>query len=281
MAPANILLAMAPRAVAEQVVALKSMEDTIEDAAGDSPLCRALVEHVLARGTFAHWERLAANEATPDPVLERLLEKTNSRTILHAILERELVAPEVLRRVYAVVPRDRRLRGWIVKRAQDDPMTALDALRHTADDMAWMLKTLRAVTPHLDTSERIAADVMVAEISGVEAVWALELDRTGALDSMAAHVRASMAAGDAEPLVQAAAADPIEADGADADGPAELSFDPSREESDLDDPLRRPLEELIRGRLDGRVDRWLRLAERLRARPDATDEELISEFDPL
>lgn len=150
--------------------------------------------------------------------------------------------------------------------------------------MAWMLKTLRAVTPHLDTSERIAADVMVAEISGVEAVWALELDRTGALDSMAAHVRASMAAGDAEPLVQAAAADPIEADeadGADADGPAELSFDPSREESDLDDPLRRPLEELIRGRLDGRVDRWLRLAERLRARPDATDEELISEFDPL
>lgn len=55
---ANILLALAPRAVAA-----KSMEDTVTEATSATPLCRALVEHVVTRGSCAQRERLAANEA--------------------------------------------------------------------------------------------------------------------------------------------------------------------------------------------------------------------------
>lgn len=281
---ANILLALAPRAVAEQVVAAKSMERTIAAVAGEAPLCRALVEHVLTRGTFEQRLRLAANNVTPDAVLLRLLEQSRDDTILHAILERDFVAREVLRRVYVVVPRDDWLRRWILQRAQDDPATALDALRHTTDDMAWMLETRRSAFRYLYRRDRILADAMLAEAAGVEAVWAMELDRAGTLESMAPHVRASMGTGDAEPLIQAARAaaaeqaEELEDDDLDDDDPL---LNPPRTLAGLDDPFSRPLEALIRSRLDGRLDRWLHLAELLRARPNATDEELISEFDPL
>lgn len=271
---ANILLAIAPRDVAARALVTRGMRRTVTALAGNAPLCRALVELVVTRGTTPQRNQLAANEATPDSVLARLLERTDDQEMLHAILERDLVGPDILRRVYAVVRRDDRLREWVVDYAGYEPAVAMDALRHMADAPAWVAKTLRDADAggELDEVSRIAAFVLLAEMAGVEAVWAWEMDRVGSLEAMAPYVRESMAVGNAEPLIEAARVTPLE----------EAEPDPfpewSRIDEDLDRPLRRPLEELVRTRLDGRVERWLRLGELLGAKPGASDEELIMEI---
>ncbi|NUP48379.1 MAG: hypothetical protein HOW97_13885 [Catenulispora sp.] len=274
---ANILLAIAPRDVAAQALATRGMKRAITAAAGNVPLCRALVEHVVSRGTGRQRERLAANEATPDAVLIRLAdsEAADRAGIPHAILDREFVGPQALLSVYAVVPRDGRFRDWIVDLAGFEPATALHALRHTADDPDWLLRVLRSAVTEFDAAGRAAAYALLAETAGVEAVWALELDRCGDLEAMDPQVRASMAAGDAEPLVEAARADPV------PDRDEVWPDEPPRSEEYLDQPLRRPLVELIRTRLDGRVDRWLALAELVRAEPGGSDEQLIMETVPM
>lgn len=163
------------------------------------------------------------------------------------------MAPEVLHRVYAVVPRDSQLRTWIIDRVQEDPAGAVDALRHTADDMAWMLETLRLILLRFDRWERARADAILAQVAGVEAVWAREPDRVGDLRAMAPRVRESMATGDAEPLIRAALAPAAEAVKPAVHWWDTPRPDPSREEADLDVPLGRPLEALICSWLDGHV----------------------------
>jgi hypothetical protein len=91
---------------------------------------------------------------------------------------------------------------------------------------------------------------------------------------MAPYVRATMATGGTVPLIEAAREHPFRS--AEAD---EVPPSPSRTDESLDRQLDRPLEDLIRTRLDGRTDRWLELLDLLQTRPEASDEELIAEFD--
>ncbi|MFD0637569.1 hypothetical protein ACFQ9X_44400 [Catenulispora yoronensis] len=268
---ANVLLAMAARDVADRALVTKRMKRTITRAAGNPPLCRPLTDCIIARGTAPQREQLAANEATPDSVLARLIEVTQRTEVLLAILERELVGPDVVTEVFAVMPRDRGLKEWIVETVSFDPAMALKALRCTADDPEWILRVLRAANNEFDEPGRMAAYVLLAEVAGVEAVWALEQERVGTLADMEPSVRASMASGDAEPLIEAAWNSPIEM----TDVPlAELA---SLEDA-LERPLVRPVVDLIRTVLDGHTERWLQLADLLMERPYATDEELITEI---
>jgi hypothetical protein len=253
----NVLLALAPRDVAERALAAKGMKRTITAAAGEAPLCRALVEHVITRGTVPQREQLAANEVTPDAILARLLENTEQTDILLTIMEREEVGAQILERAYAAAPRRRALKEWIADCASDDPAKALHALRSTSDDAVWLLSVLRVAVSEFGEPGRIAAFALLAEVAGVEAVWALELDRTGTLEKMAPYVRASMATGDAEPLIEAARLSPV------PESEKTPYYQQWRTEQELDHPLRRPLEAVIRTHLDDRVDRWLELAELL------------------
>lgn len=269
---ANILLAMAPYGVAKRALLTKNMKRTITYMTDRAPLCRALVEHVLAHGTVPQRENLAANEHTPDSVLLRLLERTEQTSIAFAVMQRDEVGEDVLDVACAKTPRGRALQKWIADRAYDDPTSALRVLRANTDDPAWILSVLRSTIDEFDEAGRVAAYTMLADVAGLEAVWALELDVAGNLDAMEPYVRATMVTGDTAPLIEAAReALPTSADD-------EVPTLPSRTDADLDQPLSQPLEDLIRAHLDGRADRWLELADRLQARPEASDEELIAEF---
>lgn len=271
-----MLLALAPRDIATRALVTKNMKRTINALAAEVPLCRALVEHIVTRGTVPQREALAANEATPDSVLDRLLEKSKFTDITFAIMDRDEVGPEVLSRALAAAPRGRKLREWMIECASYNIREVLVALRGMADDPAWLLGLLRIIIDEFDAPEEIAAYALLADIAGPEAVWALDLDRSGNLDDMEPYVRESMATGDAEPIYAAARAVPVRED----EAPEPEATKWPRTDDTLDHPLHRPLENLVRSRLDGHVERWLELAGRLAARPEASDAELIGEFAP-
>jgi hypothetical protein len=264
---ANVLLALAPRDVAERALTAEGAEPWITAAAGAGPLCRALVEHVLTRGTDQQRERLAGNAFTPDAILARLMDATADPDTMVALLGRKEVDWEIFQRAYVAASRDRDLGDWIVKQFRPDPMKALVALRSAADDPAWILSILRPVCQRLLEPVRIAAYVLLAEVAGVEAVWALEQERTETVTKAASYVRESMASGDATPLIEAARAHPL------PDRRKVLRIVPLQTtEEKLDQPFARPLEHAIRTRLDGRVDRWLELADLLEAEAEAEAE---------
>jgi hypothetical protein len=155
------------------------------------------------------------------------------------------------------------------------------------DDPETLASIVRASIEEFDEPGKIAAYALLADVAGVEAVWALDLDHSGSLEAMDPHVRESMATGNAEPLLAAACAMPVDDGSAGSltrrsanvpDMPPGLAW--SRTDEALDHPLTQPLQKLIRARLDGHVDRWLELAELLRTRPDLSDEELIDEVAP-
>lgn len=259
---ANILLALAPRGVAERALLTRGAKRWITILAGGAPLCRALVEHIVTRGTVPQRERLAANEVTPDAVLERLMCRSEKTDIMLAIMDRDGVGREIAECAYAKAPRGRDLKDWIADRADVDPAAAMAALRGMADDPAWIVSVLRFANFDFGEPVRVAAYTLLAELAGVEAVWALELDRTESLETMAPYVRATMATGDTVPLAEAARTFPLPGSLRDAypySRPMQVT------EEDVDHPLSRPLEDAVRTRLDGRVDRWLDLAGRLEA----------------
>lgn len=261
---ANVLLALAPRDVAEQVLTAEDAEAWITAAAGAGPLCRALVEHVLTSGDRQQRERLAGNGFTPDTILARLLDTTTDPGVMYAILGRAEVDWEIFERAYVVAAHGHDLRDWIVKRFRSDPLKALIALRSAADDPAWVLSVLRPVYQGLREPVRIAAYVLLAEVAGVETVWAMEQERTGTVTKAAPYVRESMATGDAAPLIEAARTHPL------PDRVKALRIVPVQTtEEKLDEPFARPVEHAIRTRLDGRVDRWLDLADLLEAEAEA------------
>ncbi|WP_194893662.1 hypothetical protein [Catenulispora pinisilvae] len=272
---ANILLALAPPDVAAGALVTKRMKKSITAAAREAPLCRALVEFVVEHGTVPQRGLLAANEATPDSILLRLLAKPKNAAVLASIRERELVDPQIGKAAFAGVPRDQELLDWIVDHAATDPVLALNAIRGTSQDPAWVFDATRAALDEFREEGQAAAYVLLAEVAGVEAVWALELDRVGSLDYMADQVRESMATGDAAPLLAEAAAHPV------SETIAAYYAEPLRTEAALDRPPADPMTQLIRPRLDGRPDRWLALAGKLRERPRDSDAELVGEFSEL
>ncbi|MEY9909272.1 hypothetical protein ABIA35_005507 [Catenulispora sp. MAP12-49] len=122
---------------------------------------------------------------------------------------------------------------------------------------------LRRSNRSLQTDRRIVAYARLAEAAGPEPVWALELERAGSLERMHEAVRASMNAHSDEPLR------------AMAEGIARP--EPERVSAEWDagfQPSRPDTAERVRRHLDGRPERWARLAE-----PGVTLYGLLAEFE--
>ncbi|NUR62863.1 MAG: hypothetical protein HOV87_30055 [Catenulispora sp.] len=225
--------------------------------AGHEPLCRAVVEFVLADEPKAEAHRhirerqreaLAGNPAAPDSVLRRLLAP-------------EIISGELCRRVFrrpdsddarcaAIVrlaPYPEFDEEWYASMLSARPTPAQLAPLRSATDPVWVHEAVRQAAVRIEGPGLLACYARLAELAGLEPVWALELDRTGSLERMHPAVRASMAAGDAGPLLDGARA-PSEA------GPEPVPG--RRSDAVLDDPLAWPLEDAVRAGLDGRPERW-------------------------
>ena len=274
----NILLALAPPAVVAQLLRESddlpygpSAEPRLTSAAVDrgddavfavavahhDPLCRAVVEFVLTDEPKAEAHRhvrerqreaLASNPAAPDSVLRRLLAP-------------ELITGELCRRVFRrpdsdearcaaiarLAPYPEFSAEWYASMLSARPTPAQLAPLRNATDPMWVHEAVRQAAVRIEGPGLLACYARLAELAGLEPVWALELDRAGSLERMHPAVRASMAAGDAEPL-HAGARVPPEA------GPEPVPG--RRTDAVLDDPLAWPLEDAVRARLDGRPERW-------------------------
>lgn len=273
----SVLISVAPRETADRFLVKECVNEVIMHPASAVPLPPALVDYIISEGTETERRRLASNHATPDSVLTRLIEESAGTDVMFDIMDRQEVGQDVFARACAAAPHDDRYKAWVTSRADYAMATVLNALRCNAYDPGWILSVLRATVKDFDEPERIAAYVLLADVVGVEAVWALELDRAGSLDAMASYVRASMATGDAAPLIEAAQAAPIE-ESRDAPRQRFRRQEESPESPESPDHGSSPLGELIRTRLDGHTERWLKLLELFQSRPDASDEELIAEF---
>jgi hypothetical protein len=122
---------------------------------------------------------LAANPLTPNDVLIRLLTFADREPGVAAAICLHECAPPAVR-----------------------------IARTTADDADVAHALIRDANPPLPPEARLFAYAHLARMSGLEAVWTLELDRAGGLEKMDPAVRASMESGSAVPLVEAAVANP-------------------------------------------------------------------------
>lgn len=270
----NILIALAPRQTADRFLATKRMKTTVTATARSIPLSRSLVENILKQGTVTQRRRLAYNTTTPDSVLARLIDETEHTDIMFSIMDRLEVGQEIMERAYAAAPHSRYYKTWVTTWAPYTTGPVVNALRCKAYDPGWVLSVLQDTIDSFDEPGRIAAYVMLADVAGVEAVWTVELNRAGSLEAMAAYVRASMASGSAEPLIEAAQASPIEDH---TEARRLRASRKSRTDGHLDH-LPDAFVDLIRSRLDGQTNRWLELLELFQSKPDVSDEELIAEF---
>jgi hypothetical protein len=287
----NTLLAMAPPAVVAQL--LREADDfpygpsadrpptlaTInrdDDAvfavaiAHNAPLSRAVVEFVLGDEPKADAHRhirdrqreaLASNPDTPDSMLRRLLAP-------------ELMTGELCRRIFRRADADEELcvaisrmapypefgTEWYASMLSARPTPAQLAPLRNATDAEWVHEAVRQAAVRIEGPGLLACYTRLAELAGLEPVWALELDRAGAIERMHPAVRASMAVGDAGPLNPPASR---------ADAPDEPTPVPGRRcESVVDDPLAWPLEDAVRRELDGRSERWRLVVKALLAGSD-------------
>jgi hypothetical protein len=272
------LLALAPRAVVTQL--LREADDfpygpsagrapslatinRVDDAvfavavARHDPLCRAVVEFVLTDEPKAETHRhirerqreaLASNPAAPDSVLRRLLAP-------------EIITGELCRRVFQrpdsddarcaailrIAPYPEFDTEWYASMLSARPTSAQLAPLRSATDPVWVHEAVRQAAVRIEGPGLLACYARLAELAGLEPVWALELDRAGSLERMHPAVRATMTTGDVGPLL------------AGAQVPAKTGPEPvpgRRTDAVVDDPLAWPLEDAVRARLDGRPERW-------------------------
>lgn len=269
-APQNVLLALAPHAVAARYLAgLADTASTFRATArgyqwewmlASAPLSRPLVDHVLANGTAGQRLKLIGNELCPDFVLEQALPR-HTREILH----RKILPPHIRAQAFRTfdrAPREARLWARGMTGAGRDQLV----------DLAWSLTDAPNLVRHVVSATADRADPAtltclygaLAEAAGPEPVWALELERTGTLDAALPQVRASMATCTAEPLVEAARQTPRR-HWTDALDPEAFGGQLLRAEAELDRTGHFPLEALVAARLDGRPERWREVARRLAA----------------
>jgi hypothetical protein len=71
-----------------------------------------------------------------------------------------------------------------------------------ASDPVLVQRALRRLGRHIEEPQVLDAYARLAVTAGPELVWDLELERAGSLDAMLPPVRASMASGSAEPLLE-------------------------------------------------------------------------------
>ncbi|MEY9934750.1 hypothetical protein ABH926_009418 [Catenulispora sp. GP43] len=291
--PAAVVLEVAPAEVAAAVRAVVEGRALVGAAADDQPPTsaaespgpetRALIgvlTRILDRGPEPRWLLDLALGPNGTPAMRLAAARNPAATVgtLWRLADREPAEPGVLAAVYlhplaslelriAAVVRSEAAGGvypGLVRRLVTRPVepAMLQPVLESRDPE--LLHTvLRRSNRSLQTDRRVVAYARLAEAAGPEPVWALELERAGSLERMHEAVRASMSAHSDEPL-RAAAEDIARpepervATGWDAD------FQPSRPDT----------AERVRRHLDGRPERWSRLAE-----PGATLYGLLAEFE--
>ena len=268
----NVLLALAPPEVAARYLAGRLAPDHSPSATaaaykgewiiGSGPLSRPLVERVVAHGTIGQFRRLLSNDLCPDYVLERV-----HSGYAREVLLRKINPPHVLSRAFRAF-------------AEREPPH--EALRWTAGlpghggdklvDLAWSLTGVpellhQVVAAALDRADPATLTCLygaLADAAGPEPVWALDLERAGRLDAVLPQVRASMAAGGAEPLLEAARQTPRR-HWIDVLDPEQFGCQGLRAEAELDRTGHFRLEALVAAHLDGRPERWAEVSRRLAA----------------
>lgn len=225
---ANILLALAPSGTLARIAAEAApMAATgrvvgepqavryaraLARIAGHAPVTRTVVDHAMDPATSARVRMaLAANPLTPNDVLVRLLAFADREPGVAAAICMHDCAPPAVR-----LAAFRRVRDpQVLLQAREPLQRDIDMVRGIhriatlgADEAQLMHALIRDADPGLPVQARLFAYAHLARVSGVEAVWTLEMDRTGSLEAMHPAVRASMAAGTAVPLLEAAVADP-------------------------------------------------------------------------
>lgn len=250
---ANILLALAPPGTLAHIVARAAPATATSGNAADpnavrhartlvriashAPLSRGIVEHALNPEASARLRiELAGNPLTPNPTLLRLLTFADREPAIAAAMCRHECAPPAIRlAAYRKVddPVLRAKAGEILQR-DADMVRRVELIATAADHEApLVLGLIRDAGPELPVEARLFAYARLARISGLEAVWALEMERTGSLEAMHPAVRASMASGSAVPLVEAAVAEPYR--GLDQDSVTSVAA--MRREEALDRPF--------------------------------------------
>lgn len=288
----NVLLALAPREVAARYLAglvesrdaypvrPRSVDYKWDWMLGSGPLSRPLVERVVTRGNLGQRRRLFGNDLCPDFVLEQV-----HAGYAREVLLRKINPPHVLSRAfraYAEREPPHGMRAWAAgmlgragDKSQDRGTGGGEDDTGSADkvvDLAYSLidapdLLCLVVAGALDRAETATLTCLygaLAEAAGPEPVWALDLERAGSLDAMLPQVRASMAVGSAEPLLEAAKRTPRRhwIDVLDAE---QFGCQGLRAEAELDRMGHFPLEARVAAHLDGRRERWAEVARRLAA----------------
>ncbi|WP_194897092.1 hypothetical protein [Catenulispora pinisilvae] len=176
------------------------------------PLSQPVVDHALRPQASARVRlQLAANPLAPDVTLRSLLAFADREPgIAAAICMNEWASPALRLVAY------RRLRVPQVRqrvRAALAPEVAValdieEMAAATAQEAHVVYALIRNLEPDLSPEARLFLYAHLARISGPEAVWNLELARTGSLEAVHPAVRASMESGALTPLLEAAVAAP-------------------------------------------------------------------------
>lgn len=284
----NVLLALAPREVAARYLAAlvetrdaypvrpRTVDYKWDWMLGSGPLSRPLVERVVTRGHLGQRRRLFGNDLCPDFVLEQV-----HAGYAREVLLRKINPPHVLSRAFrAYAEREpaHEMRAWaagMLGRAGDRSEVGGKGDSGKADkvvDLAFSLidapdllcLVVAGVLDRADAATLTCLYGALAEAAGPEPVWALDLERAGTLDAVLPQVRASMAVGSAEPLLEAAARTPRRhwIDVLDAE---QFGCQGLRAEAELDRTGHFPLEAQVAAHLDGRRERWAEVARRLAA----------------
>lgn len=269
---AAVLLTLAPPKAADgflaEAASSPAVAGVVTRVLDRGPIPLALVEYALGpEGSPAMRRALARNRESGFGLLARLVEEFPAETEMLAVVYLALsrwtvdAGPSRLGAVDDLRARivlhseehgglhERLLRRFRHFRAD------LDELRPAlaSQNPATLHSVLTRVNGRIDPGHRIRAYASLAALTGPEPVWALELKRVGTLEKASSAVRASMAAGGIEPLLEA----------------ADLTGVPSYAEKPLGELW--PGEPqvtaagpdtagLVRAELDGRPERWRAVA---------------------
>lgn len=206
--PLVVLVSLAPPPALADLLAAVPHDDDVAGAVARmldrKPLALALSEFALGpQGTPDMRRSLARNTAADETTLWRLLLREPIETRVLAELHLRRDAGDTLRlatliRSHTADGLHPALAGHLRKTAPGAD-TVAPAL--ASGDPERIYAALRPVVTTIDPGHRALAYAALAAASGAETVWALELARVGTLEKADPAVRASMAAGDAAPLI--------------------------------------------------------------------------------
>jgi hypothetical protein len=239
----GVLLALAPPDVVTDVLrhTAPRSEGMLQGLLMHAPYHPAYLEYAFGpEGSDFARRSLCSNGDKPLAVAHELLD----RDLGPEITEEIATAHDDLAlrlRVYRSL--DESADPWKTSRlGQSTPeqVHAVLAEAETAEELYWLLTVLRRKTNA--AVFRMIAYGRLAELAGPEPVWSLEMAAAGGLELLVhPAVRESMAGGGVAPLVAAAEA-------VNPPGPP-----PTPPQDSLTEW---PVEDAVRGRLDGRLDRW-------------------------